>query len=147
VSNPSLKSMALSTTTDKLLSFGLLLARVPIGMMLIHFLVGYAPGFGTHPTVPFALIICHVCAAFIMLGLFTKPAALLIILEIFLYNQWLFPKHGDPIHPWPEEFILYCGFYALMLFAGPGRYSLDGFFFNRDRKPQQPDNTTQSHAI
>ena len=108
MSIPSIKRLA-STTNNKATSFGFLLSRISIGMTMFHFTSGYAPALATHPTLSFAVLTIRIFSVIIMLGLFSRPAALIIIVITLMYNALLFPIHGDPIHPWQEEMILYYG--------------------------------------
>ncbi len=130
----SIKKLLFGTTNDTFASLGFVIARISIGMTMFHFTVGYAPALATNSTLSFAVLLCHICVVLIMFGILSRPAALVILLNIMLYNGQLFPIHGDPIHPWQEELILYSGFYALILFAGAGRFSLDSLFFNKSKQ-------------
>lgn len=67
----------------------------------------------------------------ILLGLFTRTAALFLSLNMFVASMQHFSMHDQ----WYNSVLpleLMAVFLAL-LFLGPGKYSLDHFFFRRDK--------------
>lgn len=127
--------------TDRLPSVGLLLHRIIFGGFM---LVGHgwgklmsfndkAAGFpdplGIGSTASMAgAVFCEiVCAALVMAGLLTRPAALGLVFTMAVAG---FIVHGDdPLFmgggPSKEPALIYLAAYLLLLFTGPGRYSLD----------------------
>ena len=132
-----IKRLTFATTNNKAASVGLLVSRIPWCMALFYFhglekVTGYGTmvehfrnplGLGTHFTLAYALVADAVCSTVILLGIFTRPAA--VILFVNLMVAMIF------IHPWEERLLLYNAFYLMILLAGPGRYSLDAFIFKQ----------------
>ena len=135
-----IKKLTFSTTNNKGASIGLLVSRIPWCITLFYFhglekVTGYNTmvehfrnplGLGTHFTLAYALVADAVCSTLILLGIFTRPAAVILFVNVLVALVF--------IHPWEERLLLYNAFFAMVVFTGPGRYSLDGFFFN---KPEQ----------
>ena len=63
------------------------------------------------------------CAAFIIMGLFTRLAAIPIVIELIV-AVFLFHK-GQPVSNF-EPAILFLAAFVAILFMGSGKYSLDG---------------------
>ena len=73
-------------------------------------------------------VFCEVvCAVLLIVGLLTRPASLGLVFTMAVAG---FVVHGaDPLFmgggPSKEPALLYLAAYLLLLFTGPGRYSLD----------------------
>ena len=63
------------------------------------------------------------CAAFVIIGLFTRLAAIPIVIEL-LVAVFFFHK-GQPVSNFEPAILFLAGFTAI-LFMGSGKYSLDG---------------------
>lgn len=125
----SMKKMAFRTTNEKAASFGLLFSRITIGLTIAYYVVtnfSHSASPGAHFTLAYAVWVTAICSSLVLLGILTRPAALVLVAILFLYNRLLF--HNDVIHPWEELMTLYTAFYVLILVSGPGRYSLDTLF-------------------
>jgi putative oxidoreductase len=75
-------------------------------------------------------------AALLVLGLLTRPAALLLFVH-FLFV--IFIAHGGDPFGDRELPIIFCTTALLFLLAGPGRYSLDHLIGTRSRNTMQYD--------
>jgi putative oxidoreductase len=75
----------------------------------------------------YAGIIELVCGLLIALGLFTRPAAFLasgtMAAAYFMAHA---PQNFFPVNNMGDAAILYCFVFLFFVFAGPGRFSLDG---------------------
>ena len=132
-----IKKLTFSTTNNKAASIGLLVSRIPWCITLFYFhglekVTGYNTmvehfrnplGLGTHFTLAYALVADAVCSTLILLGIFTRPAAVILFVNVLVALVF--------IHPWEERLLLYNAFFAMIVFTGPGRYSLDTFFFKQ----------------
>ena len=73
----------------------------------------------------------------LILGLFTRPAALIASGQMAV-AYWMFhaPDSPYPILNGGDTPILYCFVFLLLVFTGPGAWSVDGLLTGRDtRKP------------
>jgi putative oxidoreductase len=71
--------------------------------------------------------------ALIVLGLFTRPVAFLLSGQMAV-AYWMFHFKPDNIYPTTnggDAAILYCFVFLYLVFAGPGPWSIDGFFNRR----------------
>jgi putative oxidoreductase len=64
---------------------------------------------------------------FILLGLFTRPVAFILSGEMAV-AYWMFhaPRNFFPLLNGGDAAILYCFVFLLLVFTGPGAWSLDG---------------------
>jgi putative oxidoreductase len=70
--------------------------------------------------------------ALIVLGLFTRPTALILSGELAVaYWQFHAPQSPFPSVNLGTPAILYCFLYLYLAFAGAGAWSLDGLFARR----------------
>lgn len=118
-------------------SIGLLIFRVWVGVSLfakhglekvLHFSTmrhHFPDPIHVGPTVGliFALISDALCAVLIALGIYTRIAALfevinLAVIFIFMHNASFAQEHAETVY-------LYLGAYIVILFCGPGKYSID----------------------
>jgi len=138
------------TVADRLPSVGLLLHRMVFGgfMLMGHGwgkLLSFnekAAGFpdplgiGSPASMAGAVFCEVVCAALLMAGLLTRPAALGLAFTMAVAG---FIVHGaDPLFvaggPAKEPALMYLAAYLLLLFTGPGRYSLDQLISRGSRR-------------
>jgi putative oxidoreductase len=73
-----------------------------------------------------------VTGVLILLGLFTRPAALVASGEMAV-GYWMMhaPKSPFPVVNMGDPAILYCFIFLYLVFAGPGAWSLDSMFGRR----------------
>src|SRR5579872_914873 len=116
-----IKKLTFSTTDDKATSFGLLLSRILFGITLFHYhgmekVTGYGTmvehfrnplGLGTHFTLAYALVADAICSLLIALGIFTRPAAVILFVNVLVALVF--------IHPWEQRVLLYVAYYALIV--------------------------------
>jgi putative oxidoreductase len=76
---------------------------------------------------------------FILFGLFTRPVAFLLSGEMAV-AYWMFhaPRNIFPVLNGGDAAILYCFVFLLLVFAGPGAWSVDGARGTRDVRPPTP---------
>jgi len=118
-------------------SFGLLVTRLIVGGLLIYehgwgklmnFKVkaGSFPdpiGIGSHLSLGLTVGAEVVCAGMLILGLFTRLAAVPIVFLMVIAAFWI--HGGDPVSD-KEMALLYLAPALLIVFNGAGRYSIDG---------------------
>jgi putative oxidoreductase len=63
------------------------------------------------------------CAAFIVLGLFSRIAAFVLL---FCMGYAFFISHGGDIFGDGESSVLFLTVFSAILLCGPGRFSIDG---------------------
>jgi putative oxidoreductase len=134
----SIKKFVSANTSSRNLSFGLLILRVLAGLSLFlkhgwEKLTGYSVmvqhfpdpiHIGAHASLAFALFSDGICSLLIILGLATRPAAVIILIN--LLTAFFFVLHGAFFSiPHVELVWLYTGVFAALLFTGPGRFSID----------------------
>lgn len=88
-----------------------------------------APGSGMPPVLSLYWIggvMEAVGGALILVGLFTRPVAFLLAGEMAV-AYWMFhaPRNAFPVLNGGDAAILYCFVFFLLVFTGPGRWSLD----------------------
>jgi putative oxidoreductase len=79
---------------------------------------------GAHASLAFALLSDGICSLLVVLGLATRPATVVILINLLtvfflVHHAAFFSK------PHVELVWLYIAAFATILFAGPGRFSLD----------------------
>jgi putative oxidoreductase len=68
----------------------------------------------------------------LLLGLFTRPVAFILSGEMAVaYWYAHFPRNFYPILNGGDAAILYCFVFLLLVFTGPGAFSLDGTLWGR----------------
>jgi putative oxidoreductase len=82
---------------------------------------------GVVPGLAFAFIADVICSILVALGLFTRIAALLIVINLFV--AFAFFHKLDITDPFGQVAYIYLGSYLAILVAGPGKYSLDSALF------------------
>jgi putative oxidoreductase len=133
-----MKKLFSTRTSDSAFSFATFLLRVGAGsLMLVNHgfnklmnfsqkSSGFSDPFGIgHPT-SMALVIFaeFFCAAFIILGLFTRLACIPLIIAM---ATALFYAHGGDFFGKGESAGLFLVCFTALLFLGPGKASLDRF--------------------
>lgn len=85
-------------------------------------------GLGPDVALPLAVFAEFVCSIFLILGLFTRPALLFLIITMCVAA---FGRHwADPFDV-KESALMYLMVYLLLFVNGPGRYSVDGMLAER----------------
>lgn len=135
---PHMKRLFSTKTSESAFSFGMLLLRVGLGSLmlvkygldkLMHF-AEKAPKFmnvfGMGSTTSLALVVFaeFFCAAFIILGLFTRLAAIPLVITM---GVALFIAHKGAFFGDGELSGIYLICFLAILFMGPGKASLDRF--------------------
>jgi putative oxidoreductase len=109
---------------------GLLILRLVLGFCMIY---GHGWGkfgrlFGSEeikfadPSLGLAAFAEVICALLVMLGLFTRAAAVPLIITMVTA---FFVAHFDDPFGQQEKVILFAGAYLALFFTGAGRYSVD----------------------
>ncbi|RYY41336.1 MAG: DoxX family protein [Chitinophagaceae bacterium] len=124
-------------TSDNALTFGALLLRLFGGGLMLHHgfdkLTHFSQYAGTFPdpfgvgtTTSLALTVFaeFFCSAFLILGLFTRLAAIPLIIAM---SVALFKAHNGDFTGKGELAALFLGVYLAILVIGPGKASLDRF--------------------
>ncbi|HEX4037523.1 MAG TPA: DoxX family protein [Acidobacteriaceae bacterium] len=128
-------------TGNSLQDLGLLALRLTVptalflkhGLEKLHGFHTMAPHFpnpvhiGPWPSFLFAMIADGICMPLLVLGLFTRPAALWSLINLCvawaLIHHFQFfgrgAEHGELV-------FIYIGVMLTLLLAGPGKYSIDG---------------------
>lgn len=72
---------------------------------------------------------------FILIGLFTRPVAFLLAGEMAV-AYWMFhaPRSFYPVLNGGDAAILYCFVFLLLVFTGPGAWSVDGARSEADKR-------------
>jgi putative oxidoreductase len=133
-------------------SVGLLIVRVVIGLafvfhgwmkvmsggqfVLTHWMGPDAPVPGWLQAV--AALVEFLGGGLLVLGLFTRPAAFLLTIQMIVALSMVHLPRGDPfVAPGQSSFELAAAYLAtslLFLIAGPGRFSLDALLFSRPQE-------------
>lgn len=133
-----MKKLFSTKTSESALSFALFVLRLGAGSLmlmshgldkLLHFSQkagSFANPFGIGSTASLSLVIFaeFFCAVFIILGLFTRLAAIPLIIDM---SVALFIAHNGDFFGKGELSALFLTCFVTLLFAGPGRFSLDRF--------------------
>ena len=133
----NLKSLLTTDTSSRATSFGLLVLRVgALSLFLKHGiekLTGYSTmvqhfpdpiHIGAHASLAFALFSDGICSVLVMLGLATRPAVAVILINIL--TAFFFVHHAAYFSDRHVELVAtYIIIFATLLFTGPGRYSVD----------------------
>lgn len=136
-----MKKLFSTRTSDNALTFSLLLLRLGAGLLmlvnhgldkLMHFAQksgSFADPFGIGSTTSLSLVVFaeFFCAAFIVLGLFTRLAAIPLVIAMgvaFFIVHDMNPGSGKG---GGEPALLFLVCYLVILISGPGKLSLDRF--------------------
>lgn len=84
----------------------------------------------------FAMIIETFGSLLVLLGLFTRPAAFVMSGEMAV-AYWMFhaPRDLYPLLNGGEPAVLFCFVFLLLVFTGPGAWSLDGLWRGAPARP------------
>lgn len=124
------------------LNFGLLLGRLGFGILLFYLhgmgklppsekFVGGVAAMGVALPLYFAwasALAEGVCSLLLAAGLFARPAALLIVINMAVAALI---KHAGTGLDVREKALLFLFYGLIFLFAGAGKYSVDGLIFGR----------------
>ena len=133
-----MKKLFSTRTSDSAFSFATLLLRIGAGSImlvnhgldkLMHFsekAARFADPFGIGPTTSLSMVVFaeFFCAAFIILGLFTRLACIPLIIAM---SVALFFAHKGQVFGDGANAALFLTIFTSLLFLGPGRASLDRF--------------------
>jgi putative oxidoreductase len=116
--------------------YALAILRIVAGLMFLEHgtqkLFGFPPGeraFVEALTLSWwAGVLELILGALITVGLFTRAAAFVAAGEM-AFAYWLAhaPQNFFPVNNGGDAAILYCFVFLLLVFAGPGKWSLDGW--------------------
>lgn len=67
-----------------------------------------------------------ICAGLVLIGLFTQPAAALVVGTMFFAAMYHITGTGNP-----ESALIYMSIFAAIAAAGPGKYSIDKIFLSK----------------
>lgn len=127
---------------------GLLLLRtVAAAFMLTHGIpklmqffsdepIKFADVFGMGPVVSLALVTFaeFLCSVFIFLGLFTRIAAIPLVVNMFVAA---FYAHSTDPFSVKEMALLFLLIFTFLLLTGGGKYSIDGILLKQGRKKER----------
>ncbi len=133
-----MKKIFSTHTSDNAFSFGMLILRVGVGSLIMfqhgldkltHFgekAGRFADPFGIGSTTSLSLMVFaeFFCGAFIILGLFTRLAAIPLVIAMSVALFW---AHKGDFYGEGEMAGLYLVCFLAILILGPGRASLDRF--------------------
>jgi putative oxidoreductase len=133
-----MKKLFSTSVSDNAFSFAILVLRAGVGSLmmiqhgldkLMHFAQKshkFADPFGLGPTTSLSLVVFaeFFCAAFIILGLFTRLAAIPLIIAM---GVALFFAHKGQFYGAGESAGIYLVCFIVLLFTGAGKVSLDRF--------------------
>jgi len=133
-----MKKLFSTRTSESAFSFAMLILRLSIGSLmlmnhgldkLVHFSEKAGRfadpfGIGSSASLSLAIFAEFFCAAFIILGLFTRLACIPLIITM---SVALFVAHQGDFFGKGELAGLFLAGFATLLFAGPGKVSLDRF--------------------
>lgn len=74
-----------------------------------------------------------VVAIFLFLGFFTRPAAIILIVNFLVILYAHVSMFGEPLLSLELQLFYLFAFLAILV-LGPGKHSLDNLFFNKNRK-------------
>jgi len=133
-----MKRLFSTSTSDNAFSFAMLVLRLGVGLpmminhgldKLMHFAQKaprFADPFHIGSTTSLSLMVFaeFFCAAFIILGLFTRLACIPLIIGM---SVALFSAHKGEFFGVGESAGIYLACFIALLFTGPGKISLDRF--------------------
>lgn len=134
------------------LNIGLLILRVLIGILMAFY--GYQKlthfnemadddfwknninflGLGSNVSVGLTVFAEFFCSLFLLVGLFTRLSLIPLIFcmsyIVAIVDKMQFLNHGEHGYEFSTAFI-YLVIYVVLIFTGPGKWSLDNFICNR----------------
>jgi putative oxidoreductase len=85
---------------------------------------------GAHAGLAFALLSDGICSLLVLIGLATRPASAVILINLLV--AFSFVHHAAYFsNPHVELVVLYILIFSTLLFAGPGRFSIDARLKNK----------------
>src|SRR5579863_99477 len=93
---------------------------------LAHRMTELGTAIAEQVTLAYALLADAICSLLIALGILTRPAAVILFVNVLVALVF--------IHPWEQRVLFYVAYYALIVFSGAGRYSLDYLYYKEPRK-------------
>jgi putative oxidoreductase len=127
--------LARATYTETTVGISLLILRIGVGVLMMHHGYGKLTHFdeykgdfmnfiGLGPAISLSLVIFaeFFCSLLIFIGLFTSLATIPLIITM---GVAVFMAHDAAIFAKGELATLYLFVYVALMFAGPGKYSLD----------------------
>jgi putative oxidoreductase len=130
-----LKKLFNTRYTDTGLSIGLFLARIVFGGLMIPHGYSKLMDFSTKSTrfsdpfhighAPSLILVIFAeffCAVLVVAGLMTRVACIPLIVAMAVALTW---SHNGDFFAEGQEATLFLGGFILLLFAGPGRFSMD----------------------
>jgi putative oxidoreductase len=126
------------TVSPRELDLGLLILRVGAGLAVfikhgLEKLTGYSTmvqhfpdpiHIGAHASLAYALLTDGICSLLVVLGLFTRPASALILIN--LTTAFIFIHHANFLHDGHTELVVsYMVAFAAIMLSGPGHVSFD----------------------
>lgn len=143
-----MKNLFATDTKSSSQDLALLLGRTAIAsLMLVHGLpkmqmlfaggtVQFPPVFGMSPTLSLALAVFAevFCSILILVGFATRLAVLPLIITMLVA---VFSIHAADVFAKKELGLLYLVVYAVLFFAGSGKYSIDALMQLKERPAYQ----------
>lgn len=140
------------TTSEKGISFGLLILRVGISFSMIYLhgyprLINFAKissefadplGIGIIPSLSLVVFAEFFCSLFLLVGLFARWSCIPLIITMIVAT-WII--NGGKGFIFQEKSFVYLICYISLLISGGGYFSLDSLFFSRKAKTQTTTNT------
>ena len=144
-----IKDIFATDTSTGRLSAGLFILRVLTCLSLflnhgVEKLAGYSTmvqhfpdpiHIGAHASLAYALITDGICSILVVFGLATRPAAVLMLINLltaffFVHHTAFFVKNSVT-----ELIAVYIAVLTSLIFTGPGRFSIDARIGRSDRHP------------
>jgi putative oxidoreductase len=140
-----IRDLVATGTSGRSASAGLLILRVIAGLSLflkhgLEKITGYSSmvqhfpdpiHIGAHASLAYALLTDGVCSLLVILGLATRPASILILIN--LLTALFFVHHAALLsNPHVELVWVYIAVFAAIAFIGPGCFSIDARFNSAD---------------
>jgi putative oxidoreductase len=135
------KKLLAVTHTNQSVDLALLILRVGISLLMIthgypklqkllagDMSFGDPIGLGVPLSLTLTVFAEFICPILIIVGLFTRPASFFLIFTMFVA---VFIVHASDGLAKQEKGLLFFIPYLALMLAGPGKYSLDKFLFNK----------------
>ena len=137
-----LKKLLSSQFTEQRINTGLLIFRLTVALLMLGHGIGKLSdfiggetefpdplGIGGRASLAMATLSEFGCSILLVFGLFTRvaliPLIITMLVAVFIFHA------GDPLDG-RELALLYLFPYIALFITGPGKYSLDHYFFNRE---------------
>lgn len=99
-------------------------------------------GIGSAPSLWLAIFAEVVCSFLLILGLFTRPAALVLVINMTVAA---FFAHMGQDFASKELALMYWAIYIVLVVMGGGRYSIDWLIFTSKYDPNAPHRKNMTH--